>query len=72
MPTKGMRFMTVTVHVLASADIDRITRWVRSFEPILFFYNWDARADSGKVNFMAADLPQFQRLVQYVGSWEGE
>lgn len=72
-PTKGLKGMAISVIVDNADDLERITRWVKQFEHISAVESWDGHgSDSGEVCFLAGDTLQYQRVVDYVASWEGE
>jgi len=70
--TVGFASMAVTVLVDTAADIERVIGWVQQFEQIGAIGSWHGGQILGEVSFHATSIEQYQRLVGYVASWEGE
>ncbi|PEH74624.1 hypothetical protein CRM89_00285 [Nocardia sp. FDAARGOS_372] len=70
--TKGFQAMSVDVLVESESDVERIIDWVAQFEQINAYGSWDDGKKFGRVTFCAESVEQYQRLVDYVASWDGE
>lgn len=64
--------MAVTVLVESESDVEACMFWVLQFEGISAIGSWDESKGIGEVDFYADSIEKFQRIVEYVASWDGE